>query len=71
MRRHRVHYDVSVMSPGVNVGDRWQDVREIIRPHLDGHRLIFYDYHLAMGCLGLKDDELTKKFMDSLHDFVE
>ena len=63
--RQKYEYDA-----GVNVGERWEDVRELVRPCVDDHTLIFNDYHLLWACQGLKDEELTSKFQDSLQEFV-
>ena len=60
-----------MFSSGVSVGDRWEGVRELVRPYVTDHRLIFHDYHLLLGCLGLKDKELTATLMDSLQEFVK
>ena len=52
------------------MGERWEDVRELVRPSVEDHSLIFNDYHLLLACQGLKDTEMTSKFHDSLQEFV-
>ncbi len=40
---------------GINVGDRWQGLREHWYAHLETHMLVFNDAHIAMVAGGLKD----------------
>ncbi|XP_041361295.1 tetratricopeptide repeat protein 38-like isoform X2 [Gigantopelta aegis] len=55
---------------GVDVGDRWNEVFERCRPHIDDHILAFNDLHLLMGCLGAKQKDITAKMMESIEQFV-
>jgi len=55
---------------GVNIGERWDDIKEIIRPGLENHNCIFIDFHHAMACAGAKDAELTAKFTKSLEKYI-
>ena len=56
---------------GVNVGDRWEDVYEICRPHLDDHTTVFNDAHYLMSCLGAKKQNSVKLFLDSIDDYIQ
>ncbi len=40
---------------GIDVGDRWQGLREHWYAHLETHMLVFNDAHIAMVAGGLKD----------------
>ncbi|PVD31803.1 hypothetical protein C0Q70_07221 [Pomacea canaliculata] len=55
---------------GVNIGDRWEDVFELCRPHLDDHILVFNDIHFLLGCLGAGKADATKYFINSFEEFV-
>ncbi|KAK7091233.1 hypothetical protein V1264_008945 [Littorina saxatilis] len=55
---------------GVNMGDRWEEVFEICRPHLDDHILVFNDVHLLLACLGANKGDAVKQMMDSIENFI-
>ena len=56
---------------GVDVGERWQEVFEVCRPHLDDHILVFNDAHLLMACLGAGKEDGVKQMMDSIENFIK
>ncbi|XP_046841168.1 tetratricopeptide repeat protein 38-like [Xenia sp. Carnegie-2017] len=57
---------------GVNVKDRWREMRELWGDkHADDHVLVFNDLHLLMCTLRSKDEEETKKIMQSLKDYMQ
>ena len=64
---NQYHYPVT----GVDVGNRWEDVFETIRPHVDDHILVFNDVHLLLACLGAGKNEAVKQLMDSIQNFVK
>ncbi|XP_059154374.1 tetratricopeptide repeat protein 38-like [Physella acuta] len=55
---------------GVNVGDRWDKVYQVCKPHLRDHVLAFNDMHLVVACLGADQKEAVKELMDSIQDFI-
>ncbi|XP_064596979.1 tetratricopeptide repeat protein 38-like [Liolophura sinensis] len=55
---------------GIDVGSRWNDTFEIIRPHVEDHILAFNDVHIMMACLGSNSKEIVQKMMDSLRGFI-
>ncbi|KAK7489432.1 hypothetical protein BaRGS_00019376 [Batillaria attramentaria] len=55
---------------GVDVGDRWQDVLEVCRPHLDDHILVFNDVHMLLACLGAGKNDAVQRLMNSIEEFV-
>ncbi|XP_072015549.1 tetratricopeptide repeat protein 38-like [Amphiura filiformis] len=55
---------------GQNVGDRWQDIIDLCRPHVEDHVIMLNDIHVLMGCLGARHTDLTKKLMDTLREYV-
>ncbi|XP_019617880.1 PREDICTED: tetratricopeptide repeat protein 38-like [Branchiostoma belcheri] len=55
---------------GVDVGDRWDDTYEMCKPYLDERITVFNDVHNLMSCLGAKQQDSTKKLMESLRNFV-
>ncbi|XP_021376041.1 tetratricopeptide repeat protein 38-like isoform X2 [Mizuhopecten yessoensis] len=54
----------------VSVGDRWQDVFEIVNGGIDSHLNLYTDPHLLMTCLGAKDTAAVNTFMDTFRDSV-
>ena len=55
---------------GQNVGERWTDIFEVCRPHIEDHILAFNDLHVLMCCLGAKKTDVVNKMVDSLMDYV-
>ena len=56
---------------GVNVGDRWENVYEICRPHIDDHIIVFNDVHFLMTYLGArkgKKEKTDELFMKSVEE---
>ena len=51
--------------------DRWQDVYEMCREHLDDHVLAFNDAHMMMACMGAGNKEGSDKLLSSLKTFVK
>lgn len=56
---------------GVKVEDRYNDIHEICRQHLDDHVLAFNDAHFMMACLGTGDKKSTQTFLDSMRKFIK
>ncbi|XP_064630822.1 uncharacterized protein LOC135489407 [Lineus longissimus] len=57
---------------GVKVGqERWDDLFEVCRPHLEDHARLFYDLHILMSCLGAKEKDVGKKLVNTLKDYIE
>lgn len=56
---------------GVNVENRYKDIQEVCRQHLDDHVLAFNDAHFMMACLGSEDKAATQKLLNSLKTFVK
>ncbi|XP_071101465.1 tetratricopeptide repeat protein 38-like [Haliotis cracherodii] len=56
---------------GVDVGERWNNVYDVCRPHIDDHILAFNDVHMLLACLGAKKSDAVKQLMDSLKQFVK
>lgn len=55
---------------GIDVGDRWADVCELCRPHLDDHILVFNDVHMLLACLGAGKTDAVQQLMNSIEGFV-
>ena len=55
---------------GVDVGQRWQGLRENWYAHLDNHVMVFNDAHIAMVAGGLKDKATLQKLGRSLGRYV-
>lgn len=58
---------------GINVGNRWELVYDICRPHVDEHVTIFNDVHYLMCYLGAqksKKEDIVKTFMDSVSSYT-
>jgi len=53
------------------VEDRYNDIHEICRQHLDDHVLAFNDAHFMMACLGTGDKKSTQMFLDSMRKFIK
>ena len=51
--------------------DRYNDIHEICRQHLDDHVLAFNDAHFMMACLGTGDKKSTQMFLDSMRKFIK
>lgn len=59
---------------GVNVEDRWEQIYDICRPHIDDHIMVFNDSHFLMSYLSTnkgKDEPTKKIFMKSVNDFIK
>ncbi|XP_050392408.1 tetratricopeptide repeat protein 38 isoform X1 [Patella vulgata] len=56
---------------GVDIGDRWNDVYELCRPHCEDHILAFNDIHILMACLGANQKQATDQLMSSLRDYCK
>ena len=54
----------------MNVGERWNDIYEVCRPHIDDHILTFNDVHILLSCFRSNHKETTDKMMKSIKDFV-
>lgn len=59
------------MSPGVSVGERWQDVLAVTRKHSRDHILLFNDAHFLMASLGARDPQTTQELLTTLQDASE
>jgi len=59
------------VSPGVSVGDRWQDVLSVTRKHSRDHILLFNDAHFLMASLGAGDAQTTQELLSTLRDASE
>lgn len=59
------------MSPGVSVGERWQDVLSVTRKHSRDHVLLFNDAHFLMASLGAGDTQTTQELLTTLRDAGE
>ncbi|OPL33560.1 hypothetical protein AM593_03832, partial [Mytilus galloprovincialis] len=56
---------------GVNVGDRYKDIQDVCKQHLDDHVLAFNDAHFMMSCIGAGDKVSTGKLLESMRSFVK
>ena len=63
-------YTSKMCIAGQNVGERWSDIFEVCRPHIEDHILAFNDLHVLMCCLGAKKTDVVNKMVDSLMDYV-
>lgn len=59
------------VSPGVSVGQRWQDVLSVTRKHSRDHVLLFNDAHFLMASLGAGDAQTTQELLTTLRDASE
>lgn len=59
------------VSPGVSVGQRWQDVLSVTRKHSRDHILLFNDAHFLMASLGAGDAQTTQELLTTLRDASE
>ncbi|XP_013787878.1 tetratricopeptide repeat protein 38-like [Limulus polyphemus] len=55
---------------GAKVKDRWREVLEVNRSHIEDRTVAFYDVHVFMSCLGANDDDATNLMMNSLDEFI-
>ncbi|XP_014341209.1 tetratricopeptide repeat protein 38 [Latimeria chalumnae] len=55
---------------GVKVGDRWNKLIPVTKPHAKDHILVFNDLHILMSSLGSKDSETTNQFLSSLQELI-
>eukprot|EP00058_Branchiostoma_floridae_P007201 XP_002592689.1 hypothetical protein BRAFLDRAFT_118396 [Branchiostoma floridae] len=55
---------------GVDVADRWDDTYKMRQPDLEERVAVIKDVHLLLCCLGAKQQDSTKKMMESLRSFV-
>lgn len=53
------------------MSNRWEEIFELCRPHLDDHILAFNEAHLMMGCLGVGKLDIAHKMLDSIEEFVK
>ncbi|XP_074128195.1 tetratricopeptide repeat protein 38 isoform X1 [Sminthopsis crassicaudata] len=53
---------------GVHVGDRWQAVLPVTKPHSRDHILLFNDAHFLMSFLGAKDHGTVQELLSTLQD---
>ncbi|XP_005379564.1 PREDICTED: tetratricopeptide repeat protein 38 isoform X2 [Chinchilla lanigera] len=53
---------------GVSVGQRWQDVLPVTRPHTQDHILLFNDAHFLMASLGAQDRQTTQDLLTGLQE---
>lgn len=56
---------------GASVGQRWQDVLPVTRPHSRDHILLFNDAHFLMASLGAEDRQTTQDLLTSLREASE
>ena len=56
---------------GVDVGGRWKELFETIRPHIDDHVLNFNDNHILLACLGANEKQVVNQMMDSIKDWLQ
>ena len=59
------------VSPGVSVGERWQDVLSVTQKHSRDHILLFNDVHFLMASLGAGDSRTTQELLTTLRDASE
>ncbi|XP_043824617.1 tetratricopeptide repeat protein 38 isoform X2 [Dromiciops gliroides] len=53
---------------GVHVGDRWQSVLRVTKPHCRDHILLFNDAHFLMSFLGAKDCGSVQELLTTLQE---
>ncbi|XP_031794403.1 tetratricopeptide repeat protein 38 [Sarcophilus harrisii] len=53
---------------GVHVGDRWQAVLPVTKPHSRDHILLFNDAHFLMSFLGAKDHGTVQELLSTLQE---
>lgn len=56
---------------GASVGDRWNNIFEVVKPHIDDHITSFNDNHILLACLGAKNKEVSDAMMTSIKTYVE
>ena len=59
------------VSKGADVKGRWNDIYEVVRPHIGDHITTFNDNHILLACLGSKNEAATREMMKSIKDYVE
>jgi hypothetical protein len=55
---------------GVDVGNRYEEIFDMIKPHLDDHVLVFNDVHLLLCCLGAGKNDAVQQLMQSIENFI-
>ena len=55
----------------MNVGDKWNDLYEIVREHVDDHVITFNDNHILLACLGSKKMDVVNQMMESIKDYIK
>lgn len=55
---------------GIEVGERWNEVFDLCRPHFDDHVLAFNDIHLLFSSVGAKNRDATNYLLTSLQEFI-
>lgn len=55
---------------GANVEGRWQEIYEVIRPHVDDHVLTFNDNHILLACLGAENKTAVDNLMTSIKNWI-
>ncbi|XP_020833092.1 tetratricopeptide repeat protein 38 isoform X1 [Phascolarctos cinereus] len=56
---------------GVHVGNRWQAVLPVTKPHSRDHILLFNDAHFLMSFLGAKDHETVQELLTTLQELSQ
>jgi hypothetical protein len=52
------------------VEGRWQEIYEVIRPHVDDHVLTFNDNHILLACLGAENKTAVDNLMTSIKNWI-
>ena len=57
---------------GVNVGDRWNKIYDLSRPHIDDHIHVLNDAHFLMAYLGARESkgDIVNTFMESVSSYI-
>ncbi|XP_077990512.1 tetratricopeptide repeat protein 38-like isoform X2 [Glandiceps talaboti] len=55
---------------GVNVGERWQNVYDVILPHVEDQALVFNDMHYLMAAQCSKHKDVADRLIESIKTFV-
>uniref|UniRef100_A0A8C9SW89 Tetratricopeptide repeat protein 38 n=1 Tax=Scleropages formosus TaxID=113540 RepID=A0A8C9SW89_SCLFO len=56
---------------GVSVKERWRELLPITQPHTEDHVLLFNDLHFLMTSLGVEEQGLTQRLLESLRKQAE
>ncbi|XP_066580212.1 tetratricopeptide repeat protein 38 isoform X2 [Amia ocellicauda] len=56
---------------GVKVGDRWKELQKVTKPHREDHVLLFNDLHFLMTSLGAKDEETSRRLLETLWELAQ